>query len=171
MLLFSLSFHRLVSAYLFCSGLCLIPIPFVDLPIYYTAHYFMVLGILSIFGIRFGEVSFRTIMKTNGTNLGGEYNTTRELVQYLNTGIKVVLNIGKLGSDASSFVPIVGIFSRFPDVIFSAIDTTVLGRNLVKTCNKLPKNQLFFMNELKKFNYILQKLDEIRIRIQYEKNN
>ena len=161
----------IASANFICCSSCLIPIPFVDLPIYYTAHYFMVLGILSIFGIRFGEVSFRTIMKTNGTNLGGEYNTKRKLVQYLNTGIKAVLNIGKLGSDASSFVPIFGIFSRVADVIFSAIDTTALGGNLVKTCNKLPKNQQFFKNELEKFNYVLRKLDEIKSRIGNNNNN
>ena len=49
---------------------------------------------------------------------------------------------------------------------FSAIDTLDLLKNLIATCNKLPGNQLFFMNELEKSNYILQKHDEIRIRIQ-----
>ena len=109
-------------------------------------------------------------MKSNGTNLGGNYANEWTLNQIINTGIKLVLNLGKLSSDAASLIPIIGIIGKGADVSFSAIDTLALGKNLITTCNKLPKNQLFFMNELKKFNYILQKLDEIRIRIKNEMN-
>ena len=154
-----------------CAGSCIIPIPFADLPLYYSIHIGLIFSILSVFGIKIQEVNVKTIMKTNGTSLGGNYEDEWNAKQIINTGIKFALNLGKLVSDAASLIPIIGIIGKGADVTFSAIDTFALGKNLITTCNKLPKNQLFFMNELKKFNYILQKLDEIRIRIQNEKNN
>ena len=154
-----------------CASSCIIPIPFADLPIYYSIHVGLIFSVLSVFGIKIEEVNIKTIMKTNGTNLGGNYGNEWTVKQIINTGIKIALNIGKLASDAASLIPIIGIIGKGADVSFSVIDTLALGKNLITTCNKLPKNQLFFLNELKKFNYILQKLDEIRIRIQNEKNN
>ena len=154
-----------------CASSCIIPIPFADLPLYYSIHIGLILSILSVFGIKIEEVNIKTIMKTNGTSLGGNYANEWTINQIINTGIKFFLNVGKLASDAASLIPIIGIIGKGVDVSFSVIDTLALGKNLITTCNKLPKNQLFFMNELKKFNYILQKLDEIRIRIKNEKNN
>ena len=162
----------LVSAANFiCCSSCLIPIPFVDLPIYYAAHYSMVMGILSVFGIKFEEVNFKIIMKTNGTNLGGEYNNQKTLRQIINAGAKIILGLGKLASDAAFFVPILGYVGKGADITFSAIDTSVLGNNLIKTCNKLPKNQQFFKIELQKFYYVLKNLDEAKIRITNEHHN
>ncbi len=69
------------------------------------------------------------------------------------------------------FIPLLGIIGKGTDITFSFIDNSALGKNLITTCNNLTKNQQFFMNELKKFNYILKKLDEIRIIIQNENNN
>ena len=162
----------LVSAANFiCCSSCLIPIPFVDLPIYYAAHYSMVMGILSVFGIKFEEVNFKIIMKTNGTNLGGEYNNQETLRQITNAGVKIILGLGKLASDAAFFVPILGYAGKGADITFSAIDTSVLGNNLIKTCNKLPKNQQFFKIELQKFYYVLKKLNEAKIRITNEHHN
>ena len=150
---------------------CLIPLPFADLPLYYSIHYGLVISILSVFGIKMDEVNIKIIMKTNGTNLGGNYSSEWTINQIANTGIKIFLSTGKLASDVAGFIPFLGIIGRGTDITFSAIDTFVLGTNLIATCNKLPKNQQFFMNELKKFNYILKKLDEIRIRIKNEHNN
>ena len=162
----------LVSAANFiCCSSCLIPYPFVDLPIYYAAHYSMVMGILSVFGIKFEEVNFKIIMKTNGTNLGGEYNNQETLRQIINAGGKIILGLGKLASDAVFFVPILGTVGKGADITFSAIDTSVLGYNLIKTCNKLPKNQQFFKIELQKFYYVLKNLDEAKIRITNEQHN
>ena len=154
-----------------CCSSCLIPIPFLDLPIYFATHYSMVLGILSVFGIKLNEVNIKTIMKTNGANLGGNYSNDATVRQIVNTGVKVLLNIGKVASDAASFIPLLGIVGKGTDVVFSAIDTSVLGGNLIKTCNKLPKNQQFFKIELEKFNYVLSKLDEIRLRLTNNHHN
>ena len=82
----------------------------------------------------------------------------------------ITLNFWKLASDSASLIPNINIIGKGVDMYFSAIDTLDLLKNLIATCNKLPGNQLFFMNELEKSNYILQKHDEIRIRIQKEKN-
>ena len=159
------------SANLLCIESCLIPIPFVDLPIYYSIHYSMVCGILAIFGIKFNEVDLKTIMLTNGVNLGGNYSNIKNLKQIINIGLKVLLNFGKLSSDAASFIPLLGFFGEVPDMVFSGIDTSILGRNLIKTCNQLPKNQQFFKNELEKFYYVLSKIDEVRLRLANEHNN
>ena len=110
-------------------------------------------------------------MKTNGTNLGGNHASEWTVKQIVNTGIKIALSAGKIASDIVCFIPLLGIIGKGTDITFSFIDTSALGKNLITTCNKLPKNQQFFMNELKKFNYILKKLDEIRIRIQNDHNN
>jgi uncharacterized protein (DUF697 family) len=151
-----------------CSASCLIPVPFADLPLYYALHYGMVMGILSVFGIKFNEIDMKTIMTTNGTNLGGTHRSQSTIFQIFNVGIKAVLSLGKLGSDASEFIPFLGIAGIGADVVFSSIDTSVLGTNLIKTCNKLPKQQQFFKNELEKFYYILHKIDEIKKRITNE---
>ena len=154
-----------------CSASCIIPIPFADLPIYYSIHGGLVLQILSVFGIKMDEVNMKIIMKTNGTNLGGNHASEWTVKQIVNTGIKIALSEGKIVTDIACFVPLLGIIGKGTDITFSFIDTFALGKNLITTCNKLPKNQQFSMNELKKFNYILKKLDEIRIRIQNEHNN
>ena len=154
-----------------CSASCIIPIPFADLPLYYSIHVSLVLSILSVFGIKMDEVNIKIIMKTNGTNLGGNHASEWTVKQIVNTGIKFALSAGKIVSDIACFIPLLGIIGKGTDITFSVIDTSALGKNLITTCNKLPKNQQFFMNELKKFNYILKKLDEIRIRIQNEHNN
>ena len=151
-----------------CSGSCLIPIPFADLPLYYALHYGMVMGILSVFGIKFNEIDMKTIMATNGTNLGGTHRSQSTIFQIFNVGIKAVLSLGKLGSDASEFIPFLGIAGIGADVAFSSIDTSMLGHNLLRTCNKLPKQQQFFKNELEKFYYVLHKIDEIKKRITNE---
>ena len=49
-----------------CSASCIIPIPFVDLPIYYSIHVGLVLSIFSVFYIKMDEVNIKIIMKTNG---------------------------------------------------------------------------------------------------------
>ena len=154
-----------------CASSCMIPIPFADLPIYYSIYFSLVLSILSVFGINMDEVNIKIIMKTNGTNLGGNHASEWTVKQLVNTGIKIALNAGKLASDIASFIPILAIIGKGTDITFSIVDTSALGKNLIITCNKLPKNQQFFMNELKKFNYILKTLDEIRIRIQNEHDN
>ena len=148
-----------------CCGSCLIPIPFVDLPIYYAAHYTMIIGILSVFGIKLSEVNIKTIIKSNGSNLGGSYSNNGTIKQILNTGLKIFFNAGKVVCDAVSFAPFLGIVGKGTDVVFSAIDTSILGNNLIKACDKLPKNQQFFKTELEKFNYVLSKMDEIRLRL------
>lgn len=165
------SISLVTAATFLSSASCLIPIPFVDLPIYYTIHIGMIMGILSVFGIKMDEVNVNIIMRTNGTNLGGNYLSEWTVKQIVHTGIKIALNLGKFASDAVVFIPFLGFVAKGPDITFSSIDTVVLGRNLVKTCNRLPRNQQFFRNELKKFNYILKKLDEIRLRIKNENNN
>ena len=165
------SISLVTAATFLSSASCLIPIPFVDLPIYYTIHIGMIMGILSVFGIKMDEVNVKIIMRTNGTNLGGNYLSEWTVKQIVNTGIKIALHLGKLASDAVAFIPFLGFVGKGTDITFSSIDTVVLGRNLVKTCNRLPRNQQFFRNELKKFNYILKKLDEIRLRIKNENNN
>lgn len=161
-----------------CSASCWTPIPFINLPIYYAIHYGMVMGILSVFGIKLNEVDIKTIIITNGTNLGGNYNVEETLSILFNIGIKLFLNTGKITSDVGSifgtfipFLAFLGIFGHLSDTTFSSIDTFVLGRNLIKSCNKLPKNQQFFKNELTKFNYILSKIDEIRLRISNNHDN
>ena len=161
-----------------CSASCWIPTPFIDLPIYYAIHYGMVMGILSVFGIKLNEVDIKTIIITNGTNLGGNYNVEKTLSQLLNIGIKIFLSTGKITSDVGSiigtsipFLSFLAIFGHLSDTAFSFIDTSVLGRNLITSCNKLPKNQQFFKNELTKFNYILSKIDEIRLRISNNHDN
>ena len=151
-----------------CSSLCSIPIPFVELPLYYALHYSMVMGILSVFGIKFNEIDMKTIMATNGTNLGGTHRSQSSIFQKINVGIKAVLSLGKFSSDASKFVPFLAIAGTGANVVFSSIDTSVLGGNLIETCNKLPKQQQFFKNELKKFYYVLHKIDEIKERITNE---
>ena len=152
-----------------CSGSCLIPIPFADLPSYYAFHYSMVMGILSVFGIKFNEIDMKTIMATNGTNLGGTHRSQLTIIQILNVGFKAALSLGKFGSDAFEFIPFLGIgIGVGADVAFSSIDTSVLGNNLIRTCNKLPKQQQFFKNELEKFYYVLHKIDEIKKRITNE---
>ncbi len=102
------------------------------------------------------EVNIKIIMKTNGTNLGGNYASEWTVKQIVNTGIKIALSEGKIVSDIACFIPLLGIIGKGTDITFSVIDTSALGKNLITTCNKLPKNQQFFMNELKKFNYILK---------------
>ena len=154
-----------------CGATCIIPIPFVDLPLYYSIHTGLVLSILSVFGIKMNEVNIKQIMKTNGTNLGGNYANEWTVNQLVNTGIKIALSAGKIASELVALIPVLGIIGKGTDITFSVVDTSVLGKNLITTCNKLPKKQQFFMNELKKFNFILKKLDEIRIRIQNEHNN
>ena len=154
-----------------CASSCFIPIPFADLPIYYAIHTGLIFSILSVFGIKMSEVDLKIIIKTNGTNLGGNLESEKTIKQIFNTGIKILLSVGKITSDIATFVPMLGIIGKGLDATFSFIDTSALGKNLITTCNSMPKNQHFFMNELKKFNYILQKLDEIRIRIQNENNN
>ena len=131
----------------------------------------MVLGILSVFGIKLNEVNMKTIMGTNGVNLGGNYNNDVTFNQIVNTGIKLIFNAGKIASDAAFFIPIFGFIGRATDLVFSGIDTSVLGSNLIKTCNKLPKNQQFFKTELEKFNYVLSKMDEIRSRFTNNHHN
>ena len=159
----------IVTTYVFaCSGSCSIPIPFADLPLYYALHYSMIEIILSVFGIKFNEIDIKTIMTTNGTNLGGTHRSQSTIFQIFNVGIKAVLSLGKLGSDASEFIPFLGIAGIGADVAFSSIDTSILGHNLIRTCNKLPKQQQFFKNELEKFYYILHKIDEIKKRITNE---
>ena len=143
-----------------CSGSCLILIPFADLPLYYAFHYGMVMGILSVFGIKFNEIDMKTIMATNGTNLGGTHRSQLKINQILNVGIKAFLSFCKFGSGAIALAP--------ANVAFSSIDTSALGNNLIKTCNKLPKQQQFFKNELEKFYYVLHKIDEIKKRITNE---
>ena len=128
----------------------------------------MIERILSVFGIKFNEIDIKTIMITNGTNLGRTHRSQSTIIQIFNVGIKAVLSLGKLGSDASEFIPFLGIAGIGADVVFSSIDTSVLGTNLIKTCNKLPKQQQFFKNELKKFYYVLHKIDEIKKRITNE---
>ena len=159
------------SANLLCIESCLIPIPFVDLPIYYSIHYSMVCGILAIFGIKLNEVDFTTIMKTNGVNLGSNYSIIKNIKQIINISLKVGLNFGKLACDAAPFIPFLSFVGKVPDIVFSGIDTSILGRNLIKTCNQLPKNQQFFKNELEKFYYVLSKIDEVRLRLANEHNN
>ena len=154
-----------------CVSSCFIPLPFADLPIYYAIHTGLIFSILSVFGIKINEVDPKIIFKTNGTNLGGNLESEKTIKQIFNTGIKFVLNAGKIAGDIVTFVPMLGFIGKGLDVTFSLIDTSTFGKNLIDTCNKLPKNQHFFMNELKKFHYILQMLDEIRIRIQNENNN
>ena len=102
----------------------------------------------------------KTIMTTNGTNLGGTHRSQLTIIQILNVGFKAALSLGKLSSDAIALAP--------GNVAFSSIDTSVLGNNLIETCNKLPKQQQFFKNELKKFYYVLHKIDEIKKRITNE---
>ena len=85
----------------------------------------------------------KQLWKTNGTSLGGNYADEWNVKQIINTGIKFALNLGKLVSDAASLIPIIGIIGKGADVTFSAIDTYVLGQNLITTCSKLPKNQMF----------------------------
>ena len=155
-----------------CNSSCLVPIPFADLPLYYALHYSMVMGILSVFGIKFNEIDMKTIMATNGTNLGGTLRSQSTIFQILNVGFKAALSLGKFGSDAFEFIPFLGIgIGVGADVAFSSIDTSVLGINLIKTCNKLPKQQQFFKNELKKFYYVLHKIDEIKERITNENHH
>ena len=96
-------------------------------------------------------------MKTNGTNLGGNHASEQTVKQLLNIGIKIVLNAEKIVSDIECFIPLLGIIGKGPDIIFNVIDTSELRKNLITTCIKLTNNQQFFMNELKKFNYILKK--------------
>ena len=128
----------------------------------------MIERILSVFGIKFSEIDMKTIMVTNGTNLGGTHRSQLTINQKLNVGIKAVLILGKLGIDAFEFIPFLGIAGIGADVAFSSIDTSVLGHNLIRTCNKLPKQQQFFKNELEKFYYVLHKIDEIKERITNE---
>ena len=71
-----------------CSSSCIIPNPFIDLPLYYSIHASLVLSILSVFGIKMDEVNIKIIMKTNGTNLGGNHASEWTVKQLLNTGIK-----------------------------------------------------------------------------------
>ena len=160
-----------VAANFAVTSSCLIPIPFADLPLYYAIHAGLVLSILSVFGIKIKEVNIKTIMLTNGTNLGGKYSRQWTVEQIVNIGIKIALNLGKLAGDVAGMIPFLGIVGRGADITFSVIDTNVFGNNLIASCDKLPKNQQFFLNELKKFYYILNKLDEIRIRIKNEHNN
>ena len=159
------------AANFLCCASCIIPIPFIDLPIYYSIHYSMMMGILSVFGIKLTEVDVKTIMITNGANLGGDFNNVKTAKKIINIGLKILLNSGKYASDMVSFIPFFGIFGKGIDLAFSAIDTSVLGRNLIKSCNSLPKNQQFFKNELEKFNYILSKLEAIKLRIQNNHDN
>ena len=159
------------AANFLCCASCIIPIPFIDLPIYYSIHYSMMMGILSVFGIKLTEVDVKTIMITNGANLGGDFNNVKTAKKIINFGLKILLNSGKYASDMVSFIPFFGIFGKGIDLAFSAIDTSVLGRNLIKSCNSLPKNQQFFKNELEKFNYILSKLEAIKLRIQNNHDN
>ena len=154
-----------------CCASCTIPIPFIDLPFYYSVHFAMIVSILSVFGIKLSEVNYKTIMITNGTNLGGDYNNVKIVKQILNIGLKIILSSGKIVSDMASFTPLFGFFGRGTDLAFSVIDTTVLGRNLIKSCDSLPKNQQFFKNELEKFNYILSNLEAIKVRIQNNHDN
>ena len=126
--------------------------------------------ILSVFGIKFNEIDMKTIMATNGTNLGGTHRSQSSIFQKINVGIKAVLSLGKFSSDASKFVPFLAIAGTGANVVFSSIDTSVLGGNLIETCNKLPKQQQFFKNELEKFYYVLHKIDEIKKRITYHHN-
>ena len=165
---FTKSIAIVTTAVFACSSSCLIPFPFADLPLYYTYHYSMVMGILSVFGIKFNEIDMKTIMATNGTNLGGTHRSQSTIIQKINVGIKALLSFGKLGSDASEFIPLFAIAGIGTDVLFSSIDTSVLGGNLIGTCNKLPKQQQFFKNELEKFYYVLHKIDEIKERITKE---
>ena len=151
-----------------CSSFCLIPAPFADLPFYYVLHCGMIVQILSVFGIKFNEIDMKTIMTTNGTNLGGTHRSQSTIIQIINVGIKAVLSLGKLSSDASEFIPFLGIAGIGADVAFSSIDTSMLGHNLIRTCNKLPKQQQFFKNELEKFYFVLHKIDEIKKRITNE---
>ena len=102
----------------------------------------------------------KTIMTTNGTNLGGTHRSQLTIIQILNVGFKAALSLGKLGIDAFALAP--------ANVAVSSIDTSALGNNLIKTCNKLPKQQQFFKNELEKFYYVLHKIDEIKKRITNE---
>ena len=120
----------------------------------------MVMRILSVFGIKFNEIDMKTIIATNGTNLGGTHRSQSTIIQKINVGIKAVLILGKLGIDAFALAP--------ANVAVSSIDTSALGNNLIKTCNKLPKQQQFFKNELEKFYYVLHKIDEIKERITKE---
>ena len=143
-----------------CSSSCLIPVPFADLPLYYALHYSMVMRILSVFGIKFNEIDMKTIMATNGTNFGATHRSQLTIIQILNVGFKAALSLGKLSSDAIALAP--------GNVAFSSIDTSVLGHNLIRTCNELPKQQQFFKNELEKFYYVLHKIDEIKKRITNE---
>ena len=128
----------------------------------------MVFGILSVFGIKLEKVEIKTIMLTNGTNLGKKYKNENAFIQILNVGVKLLISSFKVGAEASKFVPLFIFISSVPNMIFSTIDTSLLGRNLIKTCNNLPKDQQFFKKELKKFHFILKKIDKIRLRI---KNN
>ena len=73
-----------------CSASCIIPIPFADLPFYYSIHVSLVLSILSVFGIKMDEVNIKIIMKTNGTNLGGDHAIEWTVKQIVNTGIKLL---------------------------------------------------------------------------------
>ena len=159
------SIGLVTAAHFICNGSCLIPIPFVDLPLYYSTHFAMVVGILSVFGIKLNEVNIKTILLTNGTNLGGNYSGSKTIQQIIHIGIKIVLSIGKIASDTALFIPILGYAGRGTDILFSNIDTFVFGKNLINTCNKLPKNQQFFKNELEKFYYILNKINKIKSRI------
>jgi hypothetical protein len=97
--------------------------------------------------------------------LGGSYSNAGGLKQIINTGLKIFFNASKVVVDAASFAPFLGIAGKGTDVIFSAIDTSILGSNLIKACNKLPKNQQFFKTELEKFNYVLSKMDKIKSRL------
>ena len=162
------SIKIVVAITFLCSCSCLIPIPIVDIPIYYSLHYAMVFGILSVFGIKLEKVEIKTIMLTNGTNLGKKYKNENAFIQILNVGVKLLISSFKVGAEASKFVPLFIFISSVPNMIFSTIDTSLLGRNLIKTCDKLPKDQQFFKKELEKFHFILKKIDKIRLRI---KNN
>jgi GTP-binding protein EngB required for normal cell division len=167
--------YGIISSTLFiCCSSCLIPVPFIDLPIYYAAHFKMIQYILSVFGIKLNEVDMQTIFTTNGKNLGVNYNDllSNRMRNWiiLNKGIKYFLNLGKYASDAAHFIPIFGYFGTLSDIIFSAIDTSLLGRNLINTCNQLPKKEQFFKIELEKFLYVLNGIEEIRKRVIHNQN-
>ena len=165
------SISLVIAANFAVVGSCLIPIPFADLPLYYSIHTGLVFSILSVFGIKTKEVDIKTIILTNGTNLRASDSKKLTIGKIVNTGLKIVFNVGKVAGDVAGMIPFLGIIGKGADITFSVFDTTVFGKNLIATCNKFPKNQQFFLNELKKFNYILKKLDEIRIRIKNEHNN
>ena len=65
----------------------------------------MVIDILSVFGIKLDEVEIKTIILTNGINLGKKYNNENSFKKIVNVGLKALSSTVKVGAEASKFVP------------------------------------------------------------------